>query len=233
MESADLKVESKIPIHYNIGHLIVAGGDTEHPDGRYLVADNKWTIERFDSMGPKEDPNFELIDISQPKMQLLYDAPIPLGEPHYGQIISAAKIKALPIYPMGYNVSTGTTDPTATIDETKAHIVRQGNHVDVYMTAVRSHFTPDTVQVRQGDIVSIHLTNVEQTRNAIHGFAISDYNIDLSLEPGRTQTVTFQANRPGIFPYYCTDFCSALHLEMMGYLEVKPSAGGSAAVAAH
>ncbi|TAN10713.1 MAG: Sec-dependent nitrous-oxide reductase, partial [Rhizobiaceae bacterium] len=103
-----LQVESKIPIHFNIGHLIVAGGDTAHPDGHYLIADNKWTIDRFDSVGPKEDPNFELIDISQPKMQMLYNLPIPLGEPHYGQIIRADKIKALPIYTMGYNVATET-----------------------------------------------------------------------------------------------------------------------------
>jgi nitrous-oxide reductase len=27
---------------------------------------------------------------------------------------------------------------------------------------------------------------------------------------------------PGTYPMYCTEFCSALHLEMAGYLLVKP-----------
>ena len=31
----------------------------------------------------------------------------------------------------------------------------------------------------------------------------------------------FTADIEGVFPYYCTEFCSALHLEMMGYLMVK------------
>ena len=46
-------------------------------------------------------------------------------------------------------------------------------------------------------------------------------NVHASLEPGKTVTVEFDATEEGVFPYYCTEFCSALHLEMMGYLMVK------------
>ena len=35
----------------------------------------------------------------------------------------------------------------------------------------------------------------------------------------------FKADKSGVFPYYCTNFCSALHQEMQGYLRV--SAAGS------
>jgi nitrous-oxide reductase len=44
----------------------------------------------------------------------------------------------------------------------------------------------------------------------------------LSLEPGETQTIEFDAIMDGTFTYYCTEFCSALHLEMLGYLLVQP-----------
>jgi nitrous-oxide reductase len=111
-------------------------------------------------------------------------------------------------------------DPKAPTIGTEG-IVRDGNKVTVNMTAIRSHFTPDRIEVNKGDDVTIHITNVETTYDATHGFAISDYNINLSLEPGETQTVHFIADHAGVFPFYCTEFCSALHLEMAGYLLVK------------
>ena len=93
--------------------------------------------------------------------------------------------------------------------------------VTANMTAIRSHFTPERIQVRRGDTVVLNIANVEQTYDATHGFAIPEYNINLSLEPGETETVRFVADRAGVFPYYCTEFCSALHLEMAGYLLVE------------
>jgi nitrous-oxide reductase len=93
---------------------------------------------------------------------------------------------------------------------------------------VRSHFTPDTIRVKQGEIVHLHVTNLEQARDATHGFGISSYNIALSLEPGEHDNVTFKADKAGVFPFYCLEFCSALHLEMAGYLIVEPRPGARA-----
>jgi nitrous-oxide reductase len=76
--------------------------------------------------------------------------------------------------------------------------------------------------VKKGDTVILHITNIERAKDAIHGFAIDRYNINLSLEPGKYETVVFKATKVGTFPFYCTEFCSALHLEMAGYLEVTP-----------
>ena len=73
-----------------------------------------------------------------------------------------------------------------------------------------------------------HITNIEQARDATHGFAISEYNIALSLEPGEHANVDFVASHPGVFPVYCTEFCSALHLEMAGYFLVEPKTPGAA-----
>jgi nitrous-oxide reductase len=219
----DLKVVEKIPVHYNIGHLVAAEGDTVSPDGKYLVAMNKWAIDRFNPVGPLLPQNFQLIDTSGPKMELLYDLPIPLGEPHYAQMIKADKVKPIEIYkPVGINPITHEKDPFA-VEGGQQRIERKADGVHVYMTAIRSHFTPDIIRVKQGDTVHLHLTSLEQAKDATHGFTIGSHNIHASLEPGKHVNMTFKADRAGVFPMYCTEFCSALHLEMAGYFLVEPA----------
>jgi len=218
-----LEMDEKLPVHYNVGHLAAAEGDTKSPDGKYVIALNKWAIDRFRSVGPLHPQNFQLIDTSGESMQLLYDAAIGIGEPHYAQMVAADKISAWNTYPeVGFDPGTMAVSEEAPRagDE---RIERDGNTVHVYMTAVRSHFNPEHIEVNQGDEVVIHITNVEQARDATHGFAINKYNVNVSLEPGETQTIRFIADRAGTFPFYCTEFCSALHLEMEGYLLVRPS----------
>ncbi len=216
------RVLEKLPVHYNVGHLAAAEGDTKSPDGNYLVSLDKWAIDRFQPVGPLHPQNFQLIDISGDQMQLLYDMPIGIGEPHYAQIIKADKLEPMLVYPqIGYDASRmGPADDPALPGEER--IERRGNEVHVYMTAVRSHLNPEHIEVNRGDQVVIHITNIEQAQEATHGFAIDKYNINLSLEPGESQVVRFVADQAGVFPYYCTEFCSALHLEMTGYLLVKP-----------
>ena len=218
----DLKVVDKIDTHFNIGHLVAAEGDTVSPDGKYLIAMNKWALDRFAPVGPLLPQNFQLIDISGDKMQLLYDMPLPLGEPHNAQMIKASKLKPIDVYkPIGMNPFTEQVDPSATLGG-KERIERKDDGVHVYMTAVRSHFTPDIVRVKEGDKVHLHVTNVEQAKDATHGLAIGGQNINVSLEPGKHCNIEFVARKAGVFPFYCTEFCSALHLEMAGYLLVEP-----------
>lgn len=217
----DLKVIDKLPTHYNIGHLVAAEGDTVSPDGGYLIAMNKWALDRFSKVGPLLPQNFQLVDISQPKMSLLYDLPIPLGEPHYAQMIKIDKLKPIDVYKPGEDPITGVESPDK-VEANKERIERKADGVHVYMTAVRSHFVPDLIRVKQGETVKLHIDNVEQAYDATHGFAINSYNINLSIEPGEHSDVTFVADKAGVFPMYCTEFCSALHLEMAGYFLVEP-----------
>lgn len=217
----EMKLIEKLSVHYNIGHIMAAEGDTVSPDGKYVVAMNKMSIDRFDGVGPLYPQNFQLIDSSGDKMRLIADAPIGLGEPHYSQMIKTDKLKPLKIYEPGTNPYTDSKDPYA-VQGGKERIVRNGTTVDVYMTAVRSHFTPDQIEVNQGDTVNLHITSLEQAEDVTHGFTINMYNIDLSLEPGKHENVSFKADTAGVFPMYCTEFCSALHLEMAGYFLVKP-----------
>ncbi|MGB5413085.1 MAG: Sec-dependent nitrous-oxide reductase, partial [Polyangiales bacterium] len=219
----DLKVLEKVKVHYNVGHIVAAEGDTVSPDGGYLIAMNKWALDRFSKVGPLLPQNFQLININSEPMQLIYDMPLPLGEPHYAQMIKADKLNPVDVYkPAGYDVVTDEHSPNA-VTAGKERIEREGKDVHVYMTSVRSHFTPDIVRVKKGDKVHLHITNVEQAHDATHGFTVGSYNVHSSLEPGKHVDITFTADREGTFPFYCTEFCSALHLEMAGYLLVEPS----------
>jgi nitrous-oxide reductase len=217
-------LQGRIPVQYNIGHLAVAEGDTTSPDGRYLVAMNKWSVDRFLSTGPLLPQNFQLIDISQPgdQMQLLYDMPLTASEPHYAQIIAASTLHAWDVYPeVGWDPATQSVDPNAVAQGTEG-VTRDGNNVTVRMTVIRSHYTPEHVEIREGDNVTWTITSLERARDATHGFGVPYYNINLSIEPGESITINFVADRPGVFSWYCTEFCSALHLEMMGYLTIQP-----------
>lgn len=216
-----MKVVDKLSVHYNIGHILAAEGDTVSPDGKYVVAMNKMSIDRFANIGPLYPQNFQLVGIDSAKMKLLTDMPIGIGEPHYAQMIKTDKLKPMKVYPMGTNPLTDEKDEFAVMPG-KERIERKGNVVDIYMTAIRSHFTPDYVEVDEGDTVKLHLTSIEQAEDQVHGFTIDMYNVNISLEPGKHENVTFVADKPGAFPMYCTEFCSALHLEMMGYFMVKP-----------
>ena len=215
------KVLDKISIHYNIGHLMTMEGDSVTPKGKYLVSLNKLAIDRFNPVGPLHPQNHQLIDISGDKMELLYDMPLPLGEPHYAVAISADKLKPIIRYKSGWDTRTDKRHPARTRPG-KEKVVRDGNKVTVYGTTIRSHITPEIVEVQEGDVVTFHMTNLERAEDQTHGFAISGTNANLSLEPGKTASVTISADKPGVFPYYCTEFCSALHLEMQGYLLVQP-----------
>ena len=106
-------------------------------------------------------------------------------------------------------------------------MVREGNEVHIYMTMIRSHFAPDNLEgIKVGDNVYFHVTNLEQDWDVPHGFAVMGaLNSELFIMPGQTETLKWVPQRPGVFPMYCTDFCSALHQEMQGYVRV--SAAGS------
>jgi len=220
------KVLDTLPIHYNIGHLVTMEGDSVSPDGKYLVALDKLSIDRFNPVGPLHPQNHQLIDISGDKMVLLYDMPLPLGEPHYVVAIKADKLKPEVRYKSGWN---------SRADERSPYAVRAGREkierncdadgkckVEVYGTTIRSHITPEVFEVEEGDTVSLHLTNLERAEDEVHGFAMHGQNVQLSIEPGKTASATFVADRAGVYPYYCTEFCSALHLEMEGYMLVRP-----------
>lgn len=217
------QVVDRIPVYYSVGHLMIPGGDSREPAGKYLVALNKITKDRYLPTGPELAHSAQLIDISGDKMRLLLDFPTQ-GEPHYAQGIAAEVIMDNQV--QFYDL-TENHHPYATLTEADTKVERVGNEVHVYMTSIRSHFTPDNIEgIRVGDEVYFHVTNLEQDWDVPHGFAAMGANTsELLIMPGETRTLKWIPKAAGIYPFYCTDFCSALHQEMQGYARV--SARGS------
>lgn len=217
----DLKVIDRQPTYYSIGHLCVVGGDTKKPTGKYLIAYNKITKDRYLPTGPELSQSAQLFDISGEKMKLILDYPT-IGEPHYAQAVLASVIKdkSIKMFKIEENMH-----PYAAKGEKETKVVRTGNQVHVYMTAIRSHLTPDNIEgIKMGDDVYFHVTNLEQDWDVPHGFAIKGAsNAELLIMPGETQTLKWTPTKVGISPMYCTDFCSALHQEMTGYIRVSPA----------
>jgi nitrous-oxide reductase len=216
----DLKVLDRASTFYSVGHICIPGGDSKKPSAKYLIAYNKITKDRYLPTGPELAQSAQLFDISGDKMQLILDFPT-IGEPHYAQAVPADLISKnqTKIFKIDDNkhkyVAKG---------EKESKVVRDGNKVHVYMTSIRSHFSPDNIEgIKMGDEVYFHVTNLEQDWDVPHGFAIKGANnAELLIMPGETSTLKWTPDRVGMFPMYCTDFCSALHQEMQGYVRVSP-----------
>jgi len=214
-----LQVLDRVPTYYSVGHLSVPGGPTKKPWGKYMIAYNKITKDRFLPTGPELAQSAQLYDISGDKMKLILDFPT-IGEPHYAEAIPAELVSknSVKIYKIEEN-----QNPWVAKGDDFARVERKGNEVHVYMTSIRSHFVPDNIEgVRLGDVVYFHVTNLEQDWDVPHGFAVKGANnAELLIMPGETQTLMWKPDRVGVFPMYCTDFCSALHQEMQGYIRVS------------
>lgn len=215
----DLKIIDRQPTYYSPGHLCIPGGDTKKPNGKYVMVYNKITKDRYLPTGPELAQSCQLFDISGDKMQLILDFPT-TGEPHYAQAVSADLIKnnSTRFFKIDENAN-----PYVAKGEGETKVVRNGKRVDIYITAIRSHFSPDNIEgVKMGDEVYWHVTNLEQDWDVPHGFAIKGaLNAELLVMPGETQTLKWTPEKPGIYPFYCTDFCSALHQEMQGYIRIS------------
>lgn len=215
------EVIDRKPTYYSVGHLMIPGGNSRKPFGKYVLAMNKITKDRYLPTGPELTQSAQLYDISGDKMELLLDFPT-VGEPHYAAGCPADLIKPLQtkIFKLEEN-----KHEYATLSEADTKVVRNGNEVHIYMTMIRSHFSPDNIEgVKVGDKVYFHVTNLEQDYDVPHGISVIGANTsELLIMPGQTETFVWEPKQVGVWPFYCTDFCSALHQEMQGYVRVSPA----------
>tara|TARA_R100000935_G_scaffold15425_2_gene30809 strand:- start:33159 stop:35120 length:1962 start_codon:yes stop_codon:yes gene_type:complete len=215
------EVVDRKPTYYSVGHIMIPGGNSRKPFGGYAVALNKITKDRYLPVGPEMEHSAQIYDISGEKMELIYDFPTH-GEPHYAAGCPAELLapKAKKIYRLDEN-----KNPYAINNPGEAKVTRDGNEVHIYMSTIRSHFTPDNIEgIKVGDKVYFHITNHEQDFDVPHGFAMIGQNTsELLVMPGQTKTSVWEPKQVGVWPFYCTDFCSALHQEMQGYVRVSPA----------
>src|SRR5690606_22120249 len=195
---------------------MIPGGNSRKPFGKYVVAMNKITKDRYLPTGPEMEHSAQIYDITGEKMELIYDFPTH-GEPHYAAGIPAEILapRSKKIYRLDEN-----RHPYAVTATGEERVERNGREVHIYMSTIRSHFTPDNIEgIKVGDKVYFHITNHEQDFDVPHGFAMIGQNTsELVIMSGQTKPLLWEPNQVGVGPFYCTDICSALLLETHGYI---------------
>ena len=206
-------VVDRIDVQYQPGHLNASQSETKAADGKYLAVGCKFAKDRFLPAGPLHPENEQLIDISGDKMVLLADHPV-RGEPHDFIIFKRELVKPKQVY-------TLDDSPIAVKDAKESGVVRNGRKVTVKLTSLAPAFSLREFKVKKGDEVTLILTNLDKVEDLTHGFAIPHYNVNFIVNPQETKSVTFVADKPGVFWAYCTHFCHALHLEMRSRMIVE------------
>ncbi|WP_310447941.1 TAT-dependent nitrous-oxide reductase [Thiobacillus sp.] len=206
-------VVDRIDVHYQPGHGFTSMGETREADGRFFNSDNKFSKDRFLPVGPLHCETAQLIDISGDKMKLVHDHSV-LSEPHDSIIVRRDIIKTRQIYDMD-------EFPNAVKDPAESGVFRNGKKVTVKLTSQAPAFSLREFKLKKGDEVTLILTNHDKVEDLTHGFAMPKYDINFIVNPQETKSVTFIADKPGVYWCYCTHFCHALHLEMRSRMIVE------------
>jgi polyferredoxin len=94
-----------------------------------------------------------------------------------------------------------------------------GHQRTIEIIAKRYAYTPDVINVNEGETVVLKLISNDVT----HGFYLDGYEKGFFVHPGETKVMGFEANMAGRFSFRCSVTCGDFHPYMIGHLRVIPN----------